>query len=318
MDIEWLLPKNIFEFSVILLSILALDVIYPKHTGILYRIHPVHTAYEMSLSLYRKFPKTRVAGVIIWFIVVSTHTIIYTLILYMLSKIHRILWLVFSVYILKTSTSIKLLVDHVTDVYHCLRRENLMCAREAVSNIVRRDVKNLGEGHVASAAIESLFENIVDSFTSPLLYFLVLGPIGALIQRIANALDAALGYKHEPFKYVGWFSAKMDTILNFVPARLTAFLLIALCPLAKGSIKKSLAIYLRDKGNTESVNSGHPLSAASGCLSIKLEKLGSYTIGKEYCLPTHVDIAKALKLAIYITTFYIVLLHILFIIMHSI
>jgi len=174
---------------------------------------------------------------------------------------------------------------------------------------VRRRVDELGEGHVASAAIESLYESLVDGFTSPLLYYVFLGPLGALLQRIANTLDSALGYKDPGYREVGWFSAKADTIINYLPARLTALLEIMTCPLIKGSIRRALEIYLRDRGATESLNAGHPMAAASGCLGVRLEKINSYTIGEEYCLPDWRDIRRGVTHIIIIVIIYILLIY---------
>lgn len=298
MALDFLLPQSYPEFVVILFLALALDLAYPRHEGALYYIHPVHTSYAMALKLHRSLPRTRLWGIAIWFAVVASHVALYSLALYIADMFSRIAWIILSAYILKVSTSFKLLYNHVKNVYICLAKGDLTCARTEVSNIVRREVKNLGEGHIASAAIESLFESLVDGFISPLLYYLILGPIGALTQRIANTLDSALGYKEEEFRDVGWFSAKADTIINFVPARLEALLIILLSPIVKGSIRRSWDTYKRYRRATESVNAGHPMAAASGCLSVRLEKIGSYVIGEGFPLPIGGDIKRALGLAI--------------------
>lgn len=282
----------------ILLIAILLDNLYPYHRGILLNLHPVRTAYFMALALYKKFPKSKIGGVITWLIVVISHLVAYAILLYVSNQIHRVLWIISSAYILKTSSSVRLLFNHVIEVSNCIKGHDMECARESVEGIVRRDVSSLDEGHISSAAIESLFENLVDSFTSPIFYYLFLGPLGALLQRIVNTLDGALGYKYEEFKDVGWFSAKADTVMNYLPARLTSLLIIISCPFVKGSIKQSWAIYLRDRNLTESINAGNPMASASGCLGVKLEKIGAYCIGKDFNLPSANDVAKSIRLAL--------------------
>jgi len=191
---------------------------------------------------------------------------------------------------------LRLLLEYVRETARCLAEEDLGCARSVVSNIVRRDVRWLDGGRVASAAVESLFENLVDSFTSPLLYYAAMGPLGSLFQRVVNALDSALGYRDEDFRLVGWFSAKADTLVNYVPARLTALTIIALCPLVRGSLVDALRTYLRYRRATQSVNAGHPMSAASGCLGVRLERVGAYVIG-EGDLPSSADVLRGVRLA---------------------
>jgi len=290
---------------------ITMDFIYPYHSGLMLIIHPVHTSYVMALKLHNHLPKTKTSGIIIWSIVVITHTLLYTLILY-LSSFNRLLWILTSSYILKVSISLKLLIVHVRNVELGLKVGDISYARHYVSGIVRRDVSKLGEAHIASAAIESLFESLVDGLTSPLLYYTFLGPIGALIQRLVNSLDSALGYKTNEFINTGWFSAKVDTIINYLPSRITSLLTILLCSLVNGSIKRALTIYLRDRGNTESINAGVIFASVSGCLSVRLEKINTYCIGSEFNLPKPNDISKSLRLVLMIITSYIFLICILY------
>lgn len=311
MDLGWLLPKNILEFSVVLFIALVLDCVYPFHRGVMYRVHPVHTAYFMSLKLYRLLPKTRLAGVAIWLTVVLTHMTIYTILLYLSSIVSRMIWVLVSAYILKVSLSLRLLIDHVYSTYLCIEINDVECARKAIAGAVRRDVSALDKGHIASAAIETLFENIVDGLTSPLFYYLFLGSLGALFQRIVNTLDAALGYKVGDFVRVGLFSARVDDIANYVPARLTMILMIALCRLVGGTPRDSVRLYLRDRDAIESINARTVITSASGCLRVKLEKIGFYTVGDGYDLPGEKELSRSIKLSLYVVSVYIALLHFL-------
>ncbi|WP_457751364.1 adenosylcobinamide-phosphate synthase CbiB, partial [Thermococcus sp.] len=122
-----------------------------------------------------------------------------------------------AVYLLKSSFAIRSLHEHVARTI----TGNIEEKRKAVSMIVSRDVKALDEAHLNSASIESLAENLNDSIIAPLFYFLLFGLLGALIYRAVNTLDAMLGYRNERYEYFGKFSARLDDVLNFIPARLT-------------------------------------------------------------------------------------------------
>ncbi len=292
---DWLLPRDLTEFMLVLVMALIADYIYPYHSGLMLKVHPVHTSYVTALALYRRLPRSKASGFLIWASITALHVGIYGSLLYVLSNF-RILWILASAYILKVSTSLRLLAIHVLNVREGLKVKDLEYARKYVSGIVRRDVSGLGEGHIASAAIESLFESLVDGFASPMLYYVFLGPIGALFQRIVNTLDSALGYRSEEFLQVGWLPAKADTLINYIPARLTSLLIIASCPLVGSSLVASLKTYIRDRALTLSLNSGNVMASASGCLRIRLEKIGEYCIGREFRLPNHDDIGNAIKL----------------------
>ncbi|PNV81591.1 MAG: CobD/CbiB family cobalamin biosynthesis protein [Fervidicoccus sp.] len=298
MDLSWLYPPGFSYFSIILLSALLLDWMYPKHEGFLYYMHPVHTSYALALFLHRRLPKSKAAGVAIWICSVGIHLVAYGLAMFILRPVSQLVWMILSIYIMKVSISQRLLIDYVREASDCLKRGDVQCARESASNIVRRDLSRLGEGYIASAGIESLFESMVDGFISPLFFYLLLGPLGALLQRLANTMDSALGYKDDEFREKGWASAKMDTILNFIPARIGSLITVLLCPCVGGKVKEAWAAFRKYRNCTESINAGNPMSAASGCLRIKLEKHMHYTIGKEFPLPSYHDLERALRLAL--------------------
>ncbi len=232
----------------------------------------------MALKLGKPF-SSRIRGVVVWIVVVSTHLALYASILYVAWSISPYLWIAVASYITKTSFSLRLLIDIVKRVGVCSSRGDWSCARFWTQQIVRRNVYELDEEHVLSAAIESLAESLVDGYTSPLLYYAFFGPLGALFQRIVNTLDGALGFKDPPYRDVGWFSAKMDTLVNYVPARLTALLIVALSPIAGGDPRYAYRIWRKFCRATESLNAGHPMSAMAGALRVRLEKPGFYVLG---------------------------------------
>jgi len=293
-----------------LILILAhlLDFVYPFHKGLLLKIHPVHTSYFMALRLGKPY-SSKIRGVLVWLLVVSSHLIIYALAIIISGVINRLIWILVLSYVLKTSISLKLLIDIVHNVGKCFEKRDIECARYWTQQIVRRDVYKLDERHVASASIESLAESLVDGYISPLFYFIFLGPLGALFQRIVNTLDGALGYKNERYREVGWFSAFMDTLLNYVPARITALLIIILSPINKRSIRESYEIWRRDHNKTESINAGHPMSAMAGSLGVILEKPGYYRLGEDLVEePYHILIKKAIRISLLVTMIFFIII----------
>ncbi len=151
-------------------------------------------------------------------------------------------------------------------------------ARRSLRSLVSRDTTELGRGDILGAAVASVAENSCDSFTAPLLYFLVFGLPGAVAYRVVNTFDAMVGY-HGRFEYLGKAAARLDDVLNFVPARLTALTLVAAAWVCRGNARGAWRTMRRDHGLTPSPNAGWTMSAVAGALEIKLEKSGEYSIG---------------------------------------
>src|SRR5918911_1502993 len=144
-----------------------------------------------------------------------------------------------------------------------------------------KDTTNLDEQHIISGTIESISENIVDGITSPLFYYSFLGPAGAFSFRIINTLDSMLGYTDKYHKDIGWMPALLDTVANYIPARITAIMMVIAARIVHADWKKSIQILRRDHGKTSSFNSGYPMSTMAGALRINLEKIGYYSLGDQ-------------------------------------
>jgi adenosylcobinamide-phosphate synthase len=144
----------------------------------------------------------------------------------------------------------------------------------------------------AAAAIESLAENLSDSVVAPLLYYALFGLSGAALYRLCNTLDSMIGY-HGHYEYLGKVSARLDDVLNLLPSRLTALLIIGLAPLFGGKRERAWHIWRRDAGKTASPNAGHPMSAAAGALGVQLVKVGHYTLGDNEKAVSPADIKRA-------------------------
>jgi len=171
------------------------------------------------------------------------------------------------------------LEKHVCAIICALEAKNLISARKNLSLIVGRKTDTLDREHIISATIESIGESLVDGIGSVLFYYSLFGPSGAIAFRIINTLDSMIGYTDKYYHNMGWMAAKLDTILNIIPARICALLLVVSSKIVGADWKNSILIMRRDHHNTPSLNGGYPMSALAGALRVKLEKVGQYELG---------------------------------------
>ena len=199
--------------------------------------------------------------------------------------------------ILKTTFSLHGLIRAAEDVYQALARDDLPAARHWLSwHLVSRDTSALSASQVAAATIESVAENASDGIVAPLFYYALGGLPLALGYRFANTADAMLGYRDETHEWLGKFPARLDDALNWIPARLSAVLiLLAAWVLGEDSVS-AWHTWRRDAAKTASPNAGHPMSAMAGALGVELEKVGHYRLGAGKRQPAREDIARATRL----------------------
>lgn len=312
-------PSAEIALSTLILS-LAMDYLYPFHRGFTLKIHPVHTCFIMASALVRPCAG-RPYGVLLALACLSAHMGPAALAMYLASQAPRpwdaLLTIVTGSWILKTSFSLKLQIDIGLNVYRHAAKGDWAGARHWAQQMVRRDVRKLDEEHVLSAAIESQAESLVDGIVSPLFYYPFLGVLGPLLQRLANTLDGAVGYRTPELEKQGWFSARLDTALNYIPARLAA-LYIAVSSMILGyDWRGSLRIWMRDRGKTESLNAGHPMSAMAGALGIRLEKVGSYALGDRLRPIEPGDVLRTVKIVAVATTIHTILVTLAVILIRS-
>ena len=181
--------------------------------------------------------------------------------------------------LLKTTIAIRGMERYALAVMDSLENDNLDSARVNLSMIVKRNTKNLDRNHVVSGVLESISENTVDGVTGPLFYYAIFGIIGAFVYRVVNTADSMIGYKTDIFKNIGWFAATCDTILNYIPSRLTGLVMILSAIILQNNWKASYQVMLRDGKKTESPNAGYPMAALAGALETKFEKLDHYSLG---------------------------------------
>ncbi len=168
--------------------------------------------------------------------------------------------------------------------------------RQLSYHLVSRNTESLTESQVAAATIESVAENTSDSIVAPLLFFAIGGLPGAAIYRFANTCDAMWGYRNTEFEWLGKTAARLDDLLNLVPARITAMLILLSGAVMGMPWTQGLRIWWRDRYRTSSPNAGQPMSAAAGVLGVSLEKLDCYTLGKELDSPNIDSIHAAVRI----------------------
>jgi len=189
--------------------------------------------------------------------------------------------------------SIRGLVRAARAVAGPLAAGDLEAARAAVAcHLVSRPTATLGPDEVASAAVESVAENLTDALVAPLCFYLVFGLAGAAAYRAVNTADAMLGYRDGSLEWFGKLAARLDDVLNFVPARLAALGLVAGAVAAGEDARGALRMLRRDGALTASPNAGRTMAAMAGALGLTLGKRGAYRLG-EGRPPTAGDVARA-------------------------
>lgn len=163
-------------------------------------------------------------------------------------------------------------------VYDALQKQDLEAARKAVSMIVGRDTQSLDETGIAKAAIETVAENTSDGVIAPMLYTAIGGPVLGFLYKAVNTMDSMVGYKSERYLYFGRTAARLDDAVNYMPARISAVLMIAACLLSGSdyNAKKAWRIYRRDRYQHASPNSAQTEAVCAGALGIRLAGSASY------------------------------------------
>lgn len=166
--------------------------------------------------------------------------------------------------------AMKSLVVESRKVYTALEREDLDEARRYLSYIVGRETATLSQESVIRGTVETVAENTTDGVVAPLFYLFCFGTAGGLFYKVVNTLDSMVGYRNEQYLYLGRCSARMDDLLNFLPSRLTALLMILVSGLLGYSSQGAWKIFCRDRYNHKSPNSAQTESVVAGALGVQL------------------------------------------------
>lgn len=234
------------------------------------------TSVERIIRRYARSARAlRWAGLLLPLTVVGAAYLLTWLALFLLGQIHAWLALCVEVLMIATTIASKGLKDAGMAVYRELRSGDLPAARASLGMIVGRDTKELDEPEIVRGTVETIAENIVDAIISPLFYALIGGAPLAMAYRAVNTLDSMVGYKNEKYMHLGWASARLDDAANYIPARLTAVLLVSAAWLKRLEPLRSWLTVRRDARLHPSLNSGFPESAVAGALGVRL---GGYNV----------------------------------------
>lgn len=300
---------NLFLFIVIsLLFSLAIDVFFGELPTMIHPVVIIGSVIGFFKNIFIKI-KSRLSGflvVLFSFIVVSVITLF---ILYICSINVLLLFIVYSL-LLSSTFSVNMLLATAIGVYDDLN-ESLDKARESVSYLVSRSTDELTESFIVSATIESLTENITDSYVAPIFYFMIFSVaiivlnknylfvllLVPMLYRVSNTMDAMLGYKTDELANIGYFPAKLDDVLNYIPSRISGIIMVVAAYLLKYDWKNAYRIMRRDARNSPSPNSGYTMATAAGALDIQLIKKGTYILGDNIKPIDKDDIKKAVNLS---------------------
>ena len=277
----------------------VLDLIFGDPQNI---IHPVQVIGKMTSSgekslLEKKYKSDRkykfFAGMILNITIISlTYGITYL--------IHRtsensIIFTVAEIYLMYTVFSINSLAREGNRVYNILKEGNIERARKDLSYLVSRDTGTMDEKMIIRSTMETISENTVDGIVPPMLYMFLGGLPLSMTYKAINTFDSMVGYKNEKYMDFGKFSAKLDDVANFIPARVTGILIVISAMILGYDYKNSLKIFIRDRKNHSSPNSGHAEAGVAGALGVQFGGRVSY-FGKEVDKPVIGDKIKDFEL----------------------
>lgn len=278
-------------FWTVLLPAVALDLLLGDPH---WMPHPVRwmgrTISGLETLLRRLFPKTpggeRGAGIVLALALPTLFGGGSTLILWGLGQVSPWLSWVVQLWFTYQLLAARSLQTESMAVYSPLKAHDLEGARRAVSRIVGRDTQALDETGVAKAAVETVAENTCDGVIAPLIFLFLGGLPAGMAYKAVSTLDSMVGYKNDKYRFFGWASARLDDLLNFIPARLSGLLLCLGAALLPGcSGRRAWTIFWRDRRKHASPNSAHTEAACAGALRVRLAGDASY-FGKVVHKPT--------------------------------
>jgi adenosylcobinamide-phosphate synthase len=266
-----------YEYSLIILIAFVLDLILGDPHWLL---HPVRLIGRLIGFLEDNLRKTKIplkiAGVLlVACVIVSVLSLSFILIKFAYG-LNYYSGLLLSSVLVYFAIAPKNLYDESMKIYSSLKKGDMESARRNLSMIVGRDINELGEREIVRASVETVAENSVDAIISPLFYAMIGGAPLAIVYRAINTMDSMVGYKNKRYIDFGWAAARLDDVVNYIPARLSA-ILIPLSSLIYGKDwLNSFKIAFRDGKKNPSPNSGIPEAAVAGALGIRLGGLNYY------------------------------------------
>ena len=272
--------------------------------------HPTVWMGRHIAFVEKRMPKKGVAGLVAGLGIALTLPAIWGAELYFLTMwlkdVHTIAYILVGGALLKTTFSVRLLHREAALVRGHLERGDLEQVRARMPSLVSRDPANLSAEQATAATVESVSENINDSFLAPWLFFALFGLPGAFVYRMINTLDSMIGY-HGVYEHLGKASARLDDLINLVPARLAGLLLVAASAFLPGQrMTRAWRIMWRHHGRTPSPNAGWTMSGMAGALGVQLQKVDpdvGYQLGEPGRPIEPRDIGRAIQ-SMYLVAFF--------------
>ncbi|CAE6493059.1 MAG: cobalamin biosynthesis protein [Candidatus Nitrosotenuis sp.] len=250
------------------------------------KYHPtawIGTLIASAVPAAKKMKSERLGGALVTMAIVSIVALLVISYEYVVRSLDGVIAVLittlFGAILLKTTIAIRGLEIHGRQVMNLLSQGDIHGARCSLAMLVKRNTKDLDEHHIASGVLETTSENIVDGITGPLFYYALFGLAGTFVYRTVNTIDSMIGYKDAIFKNMGWFGANCDKVLNFIPSRITGYVMVLAAALVGADWKGSLVTLKKDGKKTESPNAGYPMAAMAGALGTKFEKVDHYILG---------------------------------------
>lgn len=262
---EWLTPWGILPAA------FALDIMLgdPPHLP-----HPVRWMGQAIEKFEPSFRKLNVSliisGALYAAALILGTWLLAFLVLAAAHRIHPLFRTLLDIILIYYCISIRSLEDAAMDVKQCLQRDRVQAAKKKVAMIVGRDIDNYQEDGLARATVETVAENLVDGVTAPLFFAAIGGAPLALAYKMTNTLDSMVGYRNQTYQQFGKASARIDDILNFIPARLSVPLIALAAQILAGCGMRSLKTAICEGANHASPNAGYPEAAFAGALALKL------------------------------------------------
>ena len=243
-------------------------------------VHPTVWMGRMTSLLERLAPRLGLAGLLagalIALALVACWGAAAWFAAYGLKSLHTAAYILVGGLLLKSTFSVRMLHREAARVKTLLDQDDLPAVRRQMPSLVSRDPSQLTHEQAGAAAVESVSENMSDGFIGPWLAFALFGLPGAFAYRAINTLDSMIGY-HGVYEYLGKAPARLDDLVNILPARVTGLLIVAASAALPGqNAGGAWRIMRRDRGNTESPNAGWPMSAMAGALGVRLEKVSNH------------------------------------------
>ena len=265
MMLEWLTPGYILPAA------FALDIMLGDPHGLPHPVRWMGKAIERLEPPFRRLPiNLTYCGMLYAAVLILGTWLLTFFVLAAAHRVHPFLNTLLEIILIYYCLSTRSLEDAAMEVKQCLQQKKVQTAREKVAMIVGRDIENYKEEGLARATVETVAENLVDGITAPLFFAAIGGAPLALAYKMTNTLDSMVGYKNQTYQQFGKASARIDDILNYLPARLTVPVIALVAQILSGCGNRSLMTAVCEGANHASPNAGYPEAAFAGALSVKL------------------------------------------------